>query len=616
MAGFFGFDTSLPPVRKGSQQEFGNVELEDTHDALNDETFGVLNTDEDLEDAAIVAASAFQWILDDDDIESLISRPMNYSKFIGSKLFEIMSPPSSLIDSDIVYSPLTPSIWSTQPSEIEHHLKETSRSTPTNIPNTNLPPGSHHLHQNSLINNSIRSFEEIEAELIGNRNEKPVGVLPPPPAAHLRPPFMRPPVGILPPLGMPLPPYVRGMYTPGMPMNGSVILPQMGQLPPGFPPKMSQMTSNQPHQLHQPQTKPRINDQHRYHDDGYDEYAGLMSTKQKQWLTSIQINQLISDNPYVDDYYFTVLRLRFLGKLRQDDERKDGPKLILPERAKIEAKTYAPVQFENSLGKLQAVSYTAPRRILDVSIAPSSESGQDPQVAAKDLRNFKQILLDIEKMYAWLLDLEDAEIRVAEDSDPEPHHQAAADCQLKLQNLLSNGDRLRQVMYVRKGKILILRAWSRLSPTFQEIIVKTILLNCIALIRRDTNDHILVRFLPLVNECIASIVQLKGLLGLAQCLERAQKAVGDITITSTKVGLDLISLLMCRGSELFPRCQDEAVRNQWSIFVTNLSNSLLITPVLNSNLSLLTSEPFEQIGLDSLTLNKLKIALDQLGSSI
>ena len=44
-----------------------------------------------------------------------------------------------------------------------------------------------------------------------------------------------------------------------------------------------------------------------------DEYAGLMSTREKQWLMSIQINQLISDNPYVDDYYYTVLRLRRAG---------------------------------------------------------------------------------------------------------------------------------------------------------------------------------------------------------------------------------------------------------------------------------------------------------------
>lgn len=406
-------------------------------------------------------------------------------------------------------------------------------------------------------------------------------------------------------------------------MNGNVILPQMGQWPPGFPPNLPTMSPNEN------SNRPAANDHHRHHhqhhhhhDDSYDEYSGLMSMKEKQWLMSIQINQLISDNPYVDDYYFTVLRLRCLGKLRQGQEgNKDGPKLILPERAnKIEAKIYAPAQFANSLGKLQVVTYTAPRRIIDVSITQPSESGQDPQVAARDLRKFKQILLDIESMYVWLLDLEDAEIRVEEsspeDADLGPHHQAAADYQQKLQNFLSNGDRLLQAMYVRKGKVLILRAWPRLTVKFQELIVKTMLLNCIALIRRDTNDHVLVRFLPLVNECMASLVELDGLVNMAQLMESAQKNIADTSITSTKMGLDLISLLMCRGSELFPRCQDESARNQWSSFVTNLSQSLLNTPVLHSDLSLLTLEPFEQIGLDDLTLNRLKTALDQLVSSI
>ena len=78
------------------------------------------------------------------------------------------------------------------------------------------------------------------------------------------------------------------------------------------------------------------------------------------------------------------------------------------------------------------------------------------QVAAKDMRKFKQILLDIETMYVWLLELEDAEKRVealAEDSAPGPHHQAAADYQQRLLHCLSAGDRLVQVLFVRKGKV-------------------------------------------------------------------------------------------------------------------------------------------------------------------
>ena len=401
----------------------------------------------------------------------------SYKQFSIQQLFERMSPPSSLFDSDIVGSPSTPSIWSTQPSDIRHHIKESpQRNIQTTIPKQNASPAGlmqnnglyktvadlerdllnqpkhltleelerNILTKSSLLASSIRSVEDIEAEL--TQNQKPVRMLPPPPP-HLRPPFMRPPVGLPPPLGMPmpLPPNVRAMN-----MNGNVILPQMGQWPPGFPPNLPTMSPNEN------SNRPAANDHHRHHhhhhDDSYDEYSGLMSMKEKQWLTSIQINQLISDNPYVDDYYFTVLRLRCLGKLRQGQEEgnKDGPKLILPERAnRIEAKIYAPAQFANALGKLQVVTYAAPRRIINVSIAQPSESGQHQ---TRDLRKFKHILLDIESMYVWLLDLEDAEIRVEESHGP--HHQAAADYQQKLQDFLSNGDRLLQVMYVRKGKVI------------------------------------------------------------------------------------------------------------------------------------------------------------------
>ncbi len=41
-----------------------------------------------------------------------------------------------------------------------------------------------------------------------------------------------------------------------------------------------------------------------------DEYAGLMSQKDKQWIINIQLNQLKCDNPYVDDYYFTIYQAR------------------------------------------------------------------------------------------------------------------------------------------------------------------------------------------------------------------------------------------------------------------------------------------------------------------
>ncbi len=37
-----------------------------------------------------------------------------------------------------------------------------------------------------------------------------------------------------------------------------------------------------------------------------DPYANLMSQREKEWIIKIQLMQLHTDNPYVDDYYFTV----------------------------------------------------------------------------------------------------------------------------------------------------------------------------------------------------------------------------------------------------------------------------------------------------------------------
>ena len=36
------------------------------------------------------------------------------------------------------------------------------------------------------------------------------------------------------------------------------------------------------------------------------EYDGLMEQREKDWIIKIQLMQLHTDSPYVDDYYFTV----------------------------------------------------------------------------------------------------------------------------------------------------------------------------------------------------------------------------------------------------------------------------------------------------------------------
>ncbi|XP_030369452.1 protein PAT1 homolog 1 [Scaptodrosophila lebanonensis] len=215
--------------------------------------------------------------------------------------------------------------------------------------------------------------------------------------------------------------------------------------------------------------------------DEYDEYANLMSTRDKHWLIGIQLSQLNTDTPYIDDYYYTVYRERKAmknGQLRHSQAHKDNQlnhpltqprghaQLILVqlgnkngarngqhrERRNSENTTnsttsnntsstplpnymFSPLKFENSLGKLQYGSVTAPRKIIDADIMGSETSTIDSssgsasaglntdkrptastpllpvvnEVTPTNFRKSRHILLHIETLYRYLLKLEDLE---------------------------------------------------------------------------------------------------------------------------------------------------------------------------------------------------------------
>ena len=50
-----------------------------------------------------------------------------------------------------------------------------------------------------------------------------------------------------------------------------------------------------------------------------DEYAGLMNAREKHWLNNIQLLQLNTNQPYIDDFYYTV----FCDRLNRKNEMKN-----------------------------------------------------------------------------------------------------------------------------------------------------------------------------------------------------------------------------------------------------------------------------------------------------
>ncbi|RVE76741.1 hypothetical protein OJAV_G00011950 [Oryzias javanicus] len=83
-----------------------------------------------------------------------------------------------------------------------------------------------------------------------------------------------------------------------------------------------------------------------------DPYSNLMSQKEKEWVTKIQMMQLQSTDPYLDDYYYQNYyeKMEKRQEKERDSSRKEhATKLITPQVAKVEH-TYRPVQFAGSLG--------------------------------------------------------------------------------------------------------------------------------------------------------------------------------------------------------------------------------------------------------------------------
>lgn len=194
------------------------------------------------------------------------------------------------------------------------------------------------------------------------------------------------------------------------------------------------------------------NNRHNGNGGEYDEYANLMSTRDKHWLIGIQLMQLSTETPYIDDFYYTVYKERQKKSANENKTYKDNtlnhpltqPKghaqllMLLGKNGTINQRnghhntrerkssessttnkndkeqtprTYTPLQFEKSLGKLQCGSVTAPRKIIDMDIV-GPEISNALNASSLEItiqRRSRQCLLHIETLYKIVLKMEDLE---------------------------------------------------------------------------------------------------------------------------------------------------------------------------------------------------------------
>uniref|UniRef100_A0A8D1CZ99 PAT1 homolog 1, processing body mRNA decay factor n=1 Tax=Sus scrofa TaxID=9823 RepID=A0A8D1CZ99_PIG len=205
-----------------------------------------------------------------------------------------------------------------------------------------------------------------------------------------------------------------------------------------------------------------------------DPYANLMLQREKDWVSKIQMMQLQSTDPYLDDFYYQVNSLL---------------PACIAEFLFVGIFFVLAVQFEGSLGKLTVSSVNNPRKMIDAVVTSRSED---------DVSFYRIVCL--KKTYSLLLDVEDYERRyllsLEEDRPALMDERKHKICSMydNLRGKLPgqerpSDDHFVQIMCIRKGKRMVARILPFLSTEQAADILMTTARNLPFLIKKDAQDE-------------------------------------------------------------------------------------------------------------------------------
>ncbi|XP_046499935.1 protein PAT1 homolog 1 isoform X3 [Equus quagga] len=331
-----------------------------------------------------------------------------------------------------------------------------------------------------------------------------------------------------------------------------------------------------------------------------DPYANLMLQREKDWVSKIQMMQLQSTDPYLDDFYYQnyfekLEKLSAAEEVQGDGPKKERTKLITPQVAKLEH-TYKPVQFEGSLGKLTVSSVNNPRKMIDAVVTSRSEDDETKEKQVRDKR--RKTLVIIEKTYSLLLDVEDYERRYLlslEEERPALMEERKHKICSMYDNLRGklpgqerpSDDHFVQIMCIRKGKRMVARILPFLSTEQAADILMTTARSLPFLIKKDAQDEVLpcllspfsllVYHLPSVT--VTSLLQ--QLMNLPQSAAAPAPSNPHLTaVLQNKFGLSLLLVVLSRGEDL--QSSDPAAEstqnNQWTEVMFTATQELLRIP--------------------------------------
>ena len=161
-----------------------------------------------------------------------------------------------------------------------------------------------------------------------------------------------------------------------------------------------------------------------------DKLAGMMTDKEKNWVVNVQMLQLQIDDPYKYDFYYTAWMLKkkqFSLRNTSSSGLKTSVLYQLMNNKQDHSKSYRPLTFENSLGKVTMSNFHHPRALIDLDqrLDEHTDSSLVTQLTDldfdddkhKEAKNIDTILLEIEKMYQVLLNIDEIEHSILKAND-------------------------------------------------------------------------------------------------------------------------------------------------------------------------------------------------------
>uniref|UniRef100_A0A673KN43 Protein PAT1 homolog 2-like n=1 Tax=Sinocyclocheilus rhinocerous TaxID=307959 RepID=A0A673KN43_9TELE len=354
----------------------------------------------------------------------------------------------------------------------------------------------------------------------------------------------------------------------------------------------------------------------------WDPYSQIMSDKEKEWIIRLQMIQLQSENPGLDDYYYQEYYQRMEAKLAEEEFlgdrlKKEPPKLTTPYVTKT--LSYIPVvHIEGSLGQVAVSTCFSPRRAIDAVHANTPDEHKYTR------QQRLEVLSTIEKLYIVLLEVEEADKMKATVSDKDEERQLVQNIKRKVEhlynelrctNLLDSGEEFLSCLIISKGKRMLARLLPFLSHDESMHILGVVTKHLPVLMSRDTDEA-----LPVMYPSLRAVIDRLAFNQLIRILKEFTAALPDSKDTrltlacQNKFGLSLLYALLSQGERILssdlPMEPSTGDFESWTDTVFHvarqLSQTILVEPLLlPSNLLTLFCRY-----LDKRTVHQLKNNLE------